>query len=234
MDTVRYIEARRCRCAQGLSVSAALALRKWHTLEESAKFLTDRTGKRIIVAEIVRLAIEQQLEMSLNLPSPVRARLVSDNQKDTSKSENLHGIWELPASGEALFALEALHASLRGWVSADRDVRNGVTVRRDGQSWELQPHKTGSSYSTRVVSPVPYGAQFVVAMPELKKLVEAIRANAPRQEDDRPLETRERETLLTILAALAVHAGLDKNASAIEGLTEDVGKRISERTIQNH
>ena len=56
---------------------------------------------------------------------------------------------------------------------------------------------------------------------------------------DKPLEERERATLLTIIGALASHANLDtskpsKAAQIIEGLTQDVGARVAARTIENH
>ena len=57
--------------------------------------------------------------------------------------------------------------------------------------------------------------------------------------EQKPLGTRERDTLLTIIAALAKEAGFNidspgKAAVAIENLTELVGTRVSKRTIEDH
>ena len=65
---------------------------------------------------------------------------------------------------------------------------------------------------------------------------------AGEAEIERPLGTRERDTLLTIIAVLAKAAkvGLDdyrkpgKAAGYIEGLTDDFGAHVSKRTIEDH
>ncbi|MDD5388686.1 MAG: hypothetical protein PHD37_05045 [Gallionellaceae bacterium] len=56
---------------------------------------------------------------------------------------------------------------------------------------------------------------------------------------DEPLRTRERTTLLTLIAALANEAGIDiskpsKAAGLIEGLTLRIDARIAARTIEDH
>ena len=57
--------------------------------------------------------------------------------------------------------------------------------------------------------------------------------------DDKPLSTRERDTLLTIIAALAKGAKINihppgKAAGFIEGLTAEFGTRVSKRAIEDH
>ena len=56
---------------------------------------------------------------------------------------------------------------------------------------------------------------------------------------DKPLGTRERDTLLTIIAALAKEAKLQidqpgKTALYIEGLTNELGAPVSKRAIEDH
>lgn len=56
---------------------------------------------------------------------------------------------------------------------------------------------------------------------------------------DKPLSTRERDTLLTIIAALAKLAKIDtsqpgKAALAIEGMTDELGAHVSKRAIEDH
>ena len=53
------------------------------------------------------------------------------------------------------------------------------------------------------------------------------------------LKKREKDTLLTIIAALAKHAKIDvkeagKSAQYISGLTEELGASVSKRTIEDH
>ncbi len=70
-------------------------------------------------------------------------------------------------------------------------------------------------------------------------------SSAPKQNEknqslgqEKPLSTKERNTLLTIIAALAKHAKIDvkeagKSAQYISGLTEEMGAIVSKRTIED-
>ena len=60
-----------------------------------------------------------------------------------------------------------------------------------------------------------------------------------RQREERPLGTIERNTLLTIIAALAKEARVNisqpgKAALAIESLTDQLGTHVSKRAIEDH
>ena len=62
-----------------------------------------------------------------------------------------------------------------------------------------------------------------------------------RSYEDKPLKTYERKTLLTIIAALAKEAKISitvsntgKAAGFIEGLTAELGARVSKRAIEEH
>lgn len=61
----------------------------------------------------------------------------------------------------------------------------------------------------------------------------------PPEKDDRPLQARERHTLLTIIAALCVEAGYEykkhaKTAGLIQRIMARLGLNIGETTIENH
>ena len=68
------------------------------------------------------------------------------------------------------------------------------------------------------------------------------KADAKFLHGEKPLGTRERDTLLTIIAVLAKAAKVDldnyrkpgKAAGYIEGLTDDFGAHVSKRTIEDH
>lgn len=67
---------------------------------------------------------------------------------------------------------------------------------------------------------------------------EAITGNASLTENS-PLKERERTTLLTLIAALCEHGGLDitkpsKTANVIEDLTSRIDARVAARTIEEH
>ena len=57
--------------------------------------------------------------------------------------------------------------------------------------------------------------------------------------EPRPLATKERDTLLTIIAALAKHGKIaikdrGKSAEFISGLTNEIGAHVAKRTIEEH
>ena len=81
-------------------------------------------------------------------------------------------------------------------------------------------------------------------MTDLFLEISALRAKLIKLESasvdgDKPLKTRERDTLLTIIAALAKVAKISidppgKAAGYIEGLTDLLGARVSKRAIEDH
>ena len=59
------------------------------------------------------------------------------------------------------------------------------------------------------------------------------------QTTEKPLTTKERKTLLTIIAALAKYGKIDikeygKSAEFISGLTDEIGANVSKRAIEDH
>lgn len=61
----------------------------------------------------------------------------------------------------------------------------------------------------------------------------------PREDIEKQVGTRERSTLLTVIAALAKKSGIDvlkpsTAGEAIEALTTELGARVSARTIEDH
>jgi hypothetical protein len=108
---------------------------------------------------------------------------------------------------------------------------------------ELLDMDLRENWSLRLVD-VPFGDGWVVPKEEIERfeqehgLREPI-TSAPHQASEKPLATKERATLLTIIAALAEEAKIDiskpsKAARLIENLTERTGARVAARTIEEH
>jgi hypothetical protein len=81
--------------------------------------------------------------------------------------------------------------------------------------------------------------QFVQPKASFANAVESEGASGPLSEHDTQLGKRERETLLTIIATLCNHAGIDytkaaKTAGLIQKLAADMGLSIGETTIEGH
>jgi hypothetical protein len=76
-------------------------------------------------------------------------------------------------------------------------------------------------------------------MPEKESLPSPPAVHIQQGDEGKPLGTRERDTLLTIIAALAKEAKLQidqpgKTALYIEGLTNELGAPVSKRAIEDH
>jgi len=145
----------------------------------------------------------------------------------------IDGLWELPVEGMAQQELEAIYSSARHYPSAKRSDVKGAIVRRDGMLCELPTER--NSYD--VVSSWPQSTQIVILRADAQRLATAIKQQVQTK---RPAEvrTRERETLLTIIAALATDLGYletpSKSAGVLEQTTLRLGHRVAERTIAAH
>lgn len=87
---------------------------------------------------------------------------------------------------------------------------------------------------------LPDDAVFVVRTEALRNLENAV--NGESEKKEKPIESKERKTLLTIIAALAKAARVPlddytkpgKAAGYIEGLTDELGTHVAKRTIEEH
>ena len=87
---------------------------------------------------------------------------------------------------------------------------------------------------------IPYLLKHGVFMPKEVARVEAFgEGQSESKNTEKPLSTRERDTLLTIIAALAREAKIKvdlpgRAAIFIEGLTDSMGTHVSKRAIEEH
>lgn len=87
---------------------------------------------------------------------------------------------------------------------------------------------------------IPYLLEHGVFMPKEVARVEAFgEGQSESKNTEKPLSTRERDTLLTIIAVLAREAKIKvdlpgKAAIFIEGLTDSMGTHVSKRAIEEH
>lgn len=95
-------------------------------------------------------------------------------------------------------------------------------------------------YSVENIDALFEAVNEVAAISENKSLPAPPSEHIRQVDEDKPLLTRERQTLLTIIAAMAVK-GLNLNidqpgkaAGYIEGLTDQLGAHVSKRAIEEH
>jgi hypothetical protein len=157
----------------------------------------------------------------------------------------LKGVWDLPMLGAERLDVEHWYQMLTSGPAVNLIVLDGAVVsREDGTMCQLldrfeheskEPWDNPRNYHP--AGGLPSDSVFVVRTSALRKLEERISEldKAP----EKPIERRERTTLLVIIAALAKLAKIDvakpsSAAATIESQTALMGARVAARTIENH
>lgn len=216
-------------------MSKLARLKEWLTLAEAARQLTVSLAEPCKAADVLRLGLNGHLVLSVRLLSPAQLlRSSSASTPGMGKKGTVHNqpaewrtsttaeIWDLPLTGSERASVEARYLSLtgsrqlRGLVSLPAYVQN-----RDGDLWRLP-------------SPgLPPDCEIVVRSDALAALEAS--EGAPPKGDERALGTRERRTLLTVIAAVCRLATIDLDEQGIQkriiGAAELLGVKISPATI---
>lgn len=156
--------------------------------------------------------------------------------KDVSYIE---GIWDL-----AMIGNEAIDVSnmLREEMGAEQmdliSIAGTFLIRPDGTCASLQesfkPEDGVSGFYP--ASQLPEDSVFVFRTDELKRFISVLDGS---QDRERPVETRERNTLLSIIGVLCKEAGHDFNkpakaAANIQSTAAQMGVSLGESTIEGH
>lgn len=160
----------------------------------------------------------------------------------------IDGIFDLPDKGTVRLDLEEHYQRMTGGPEVTLDCIYGTFVQDVNMVyWLLQDsmpsHEIKLPDGTKQIidesyypaGGLPSDSVFVVRTSALQSLVASV--NEPMA--PKPLGSRERKTLLVVIAALAKKAEISlestgKAAGYIEGLTAEIGARVSKRAIENH
>jgi len=272
-------------------MSKLFELKEWHSLEYSANYLTKKLNESFLPSDILRMAIEGRITMSVYFIGHVSARggeITSKGQLKSGdlslesgemlifKDELIHikGIYDLPMiGGEILDCEDKIQELDGGPVVLDSDYR-GAFVRdfKSGIYYQILEYNEGDigafehlgpeyemsglSYKGRLFSPDFLNPRyninsklarenvFVVRTSVLQDFIDSqmvLETNKVVPEVDKPLMKRERDTLLTIIAALAKAAKINidykkpgKSSVFISGLTDQINAHVSIRAIVTH
>ena len=203
-----------------------LKQRQWLLLREAAEYLSGGIGQEVDEAEILRFALDDQLDLSVHLEAPVSA------YGNKGQCYKIAGLCKLVLEDSARDEIEHLYRVERHRPTKEIRSFSGAHVKQGDHVYQLPP-------SVYQPSSLPSGAVLAVQTAVLNEFILQFR-EASQRADSRPkdLEKRERETLLTLIAVLAKEAGIDidrpsKAALGIEILTELFGARVAARTIEN-
>lgn len=240
-----------------MSASSLHDLREWLAVGDAAGYLSRRLPDRCSSADVLHLALDGHVGMSLYLPTEVLARCQPrDGAADgAEKHRRIQGLCDIPMAGRAKLQIDhdcRWEETLR-LIPIDGPV--GAIVEQGDMIYQLPPDRGQSGPDYRQQSEFPQGAVLCVRTSVLKTFAENHRAARPSvssqkdsptrpeasaKERKRLLDRRERTSLLVIIAALAEHcSGVDVNnpASAADRIgpwTEMLGGPLDKRTIQNY
>ena len=217
-------------------------LKEWFTLDEAAQYVAASIDEPVSKADVLRLALDKHLTLSVRFPGTVYAQIVLSTYPDKdSEIEPLeqNQIFDLPMTGaERLTVEEAYQRETGGPVPFFGDTDGTFVVDDWLVRYRLFEHGVR-------LARLPAHAVLVVRRDALDEFVRKAAGHGaePDAEGDdhseRPLRARERETLFAMIAALCRVAGLDTSqpsnvARAIEPeTTRLLGDAMPVRTVQS-
>jgi len=217
---------------------AKLSLRQWLRLHEASHYLTSKLNcgpygseNGISEPDVLEFALAGRFPLTLNIPPGV---------KDKRGVELEDGYWDLLMKGER---------GKPGRRQVKHEVERTVRVGGIDGAWvarksagkrvvrQLQPEGRGPG---ELPSAFPEGCALGVRTKALNDFAKKQGQTPPKSADalDKPLGSRERNTLLKVIIGLAQlakvklsHPSSDAASSRIESETTDLGVRVPERTV---
>ena len=228
-------------------------LKQWLTIGEAAQYLALVFGEDVTEADVLRYGLDGVLTLSVRWANPVKARAVPEADPIPSPSELSKitpillgaGVYDLPMIGYERLDVEHQFRLSTGGPRVDRPYLAGTFVDSpDGSRFQVLDMKQSEAARLFADSPadrLPGESVFVIRPAALRQFEANVLVDSTGPDPDfieRPLKKREQGTLVTIIAALAKHGGFDwskpsKAAGMIEGLTIQLGAKVSARTIEN-
>ena len=232
--------------------SGLLKLRTWLTLEEASAYLSSEIGHDVYEGDILGLARDGQLQLSVKLPQPMKAIQDCEGAELAGHRKNIEGVCDFLLKGPGRLELEHRYRISRGLSYVELGTNEWAFVTgEDGVVYRLLP-SSERPFGTKPLSVLPAGVLLGVRRKALDAVVASLALPSLDPEEqkpsqpgdatdslDKPLGERERISLLTIIAALAREADLDiskvsKAGGIIERWTIELDARVSARAIEDH
>jgi len=184
----------------------------------------------------------------------IRDNEVLELEDENNHLSDLNGVYDIPMLGGERLDIEHKYQMLTNGAEVTSSFLDGAfVVSPDGEWCQLQEHFDNNPYSNslekkkeRAKNPLyhpsnyypagglPNDAVLVVRTDELRRFESTL--NEPITVE-KPLNTTERNTLLTIIAAMCKYEGIDPKdrtaTSEIVKMTEDLGAPVSDDTIRS-
>tara|TARA_B100001123_G_scaffold428402_1_gene545262 strand:- start:2783 stop:3622 length:840 start_codon:yes stop_codon:yes gene_type:complete len=240
-------------------------LKGWYNRHEAKLYLEDKVESKLEEQTILHAAMGALSEAELNKKKPkIQLYLnIVEGTKDTRERVLDAGLWTLvvkpPKGASARDKGKPARQQISHYLSSTAPIIGvgGAFIERDGvvdSPRELVPHGWPGSTSCAW----PQACELAFVEEDLNRLAQTIMKQVPKQEpvapasdskpeksgEDESLATKERNNLLTIIAALAKHphaldlgesAAADRLEGIVKELKRDDGKTgaLSERSLRD-
>lgn len=239
-------------------------LKRYYSIQEACDFLSTSLKRPFNTQNLIDLGMREQITFCFyrsaflavfNVSRPLTSNELSSYALDVAGHELLKDVRDIGIQPEIVIPANLTHVdaywALPSWTLKESRVLPEVVS--DSRIFEdLYPDSEypvdvttyqrwlpcdGDASDEKDIHPTSFTVQpdeYVIPASQLEKLPEKIKADA-----EKILTKRERDTLLTIIAALAKEAKINVNdagkaALFIEGLTAELGARVSKRAIEDH
>ena len=129
-------------------------LREWLTLKEAASELATALSEDVDASDVLRLALDGLLKLSINLPAKTTAhcRKLGDDAPDAPWTRRtIDGVWDVPMVGRGKSQIEHDYQWERAGLYVPKDAPAGALVEQDDLVCQVPPDR-GSPVSRRDLS----------------------------------------------------------------------------------
>jgi hypothetical protein len=240
-----------------------LKFKEWLTIPDTARHLSIIFDAEVAEADVLRLALDGHLTLSVNFVNSVRATCgplesreaatqifdgANNTKLEVTRGQEIRkgefwqrggkivyicGVWDLTLLGLERDDVEHRYQCMTGGPYLENTTAEGPFLSREDGTM----CQLLDVFADSADYSLPSDGVLVVRTSALREL--EARVWEPDKPPERPIGQRERTTLLLMIAALAKLARIDVSkpssaAAAIESQTALMGARVAARTIENH
>lgn len=215
------------------------------SLEDAAFHIAETIRESVSVADLLQMAIDGHVQLSINLVNSVHALKAPDVGFCDSEFVMprgavipIDGLCDLTLMGDAKKILQHHLHWITDRPAVDLIGSDGLFVTQGAEIYQLQQaHFRGADEVYYMpLCELPRRADLVIRSEEVKRFIADI-IGGPKEEAKSELMPKERNTLLTIIAALCTELDIDYTgrgkAVAIQKMLEKIGISMSLPTIRS-
>jgi hypothetical protein len=165
------------------SMAALRKLRDWLTVDDAAEELTAALSERVRPADVLRLAIDGHLRLSLYLPVAMTARCrrpEDESKGERITSEKVEGLCDVPMLGRGKAQIEHAYHWQHDNNFVPMEDPIGAWVEFGDRVCQLPPDRGETGFYPRPPSEFPQGSVLAVRRSELERFIAAQRAEPAR------------------------------------------------------